>query len=303
MYKKIGRVGIVVVLIAVILFSIVWLTLVNLEVGMAKEIGIQEPVLPDYDRSAIPQNVLNDAETVAGELVGNSRGKLPEVVDELLSSYAAAAQTDVVIFFNPGGWGWDFIEEKPGGWYTILDGIMEQLKSRGYSSFVLNYQRTSPTLKGTIKEFFEATAGYPRKASDLARRVAFLTDHLPQLKVIIAGESTGTVISDKTMDILDYNPHIYSIQTGTPFWYHSVEMDRKLLMNTNGTGIDTFSYGNIPAMIWATFVGWFGFSSPEENPGDILSWLRAPGHDYSWQYPGVSSAVIDFIDANFPGKV
>jgi hypothetical protein len=74
-------------------------------------------------------------------------------------------------------------------------------------------------------------------------------------------------------------------------------------MNSNGTGIDTFSYGNIPAMIWATFVGWFGFSPPEENPGDILSWLRAPGHDYSWQYPGVSSAVIDFLDTNFPAKI
>jgi hypothetical protein len=30
-----------------------------------------------------------------------------------------------------------------------------------------------------------------------------------------------------------------------------------------------------------------------------LSWLKAPGHDYSWQYPGVSSAVIDFLNKNF----
>jgi hypothetical protein len=301
MYKKIGRVGIIIILIAVILFGIVWLTLINLEVGMAKEIGIQEPALPTYDRSAVPQNVVDDAEVVANELVGKSKGKLPEVVDELLASYVAAEQADIVIFFNAGGWGWDTIEDTP-GWASILNGIRTQLDSLGYSSFVLNYQRTSPGLVRCIKEFFEATAGYPRKAQDLARRVAFLTDHLPELKVIIAGESTGTVISDKTMDKLDYNPNIYSIQTGTPFWYRPVEMERKLLMNSNGSSIDTFSYGNIPAMIWATFLGWFGLSPPEENPGDILSWLRAPGHDYSWQYPGVSSAVINFLKTNFPEK-
>jgi hypothetical protein len=302
MCKKIGRLGIIIFLVAVILFGIVWLTLINLEVGMAKEIGIQEPALPSYDRSLVPPDILDDAEVVANELVGNSKGKLPEVMDELLASYMAARQADVVIFFNAGGWGWDTIEDTP-GWASILNGIKTQLDNQGYRSFVLNYQRTSPSLKGCIKEFFEATAGYPRKAQDLARRVAFLTEHLPDLKVIIAGESTGTVISDRTMNILDYNPNIYSIQTGTPFWYRPVEMDRKLLMNSNGSGIDTFSYGNIPAMIWATFLGWFGLSPPEENPGDILSWLRAPGHDYSWQYPGVSSAVINFIDTNFTEKI
>jgi hypothetical protein len=302
MYKKIGRLGIIVFLILVILFGVVWLTLINLEVGMAKEIGVQEPALPNYDRSSMPQNVLDDAEAVANELVGKSKGKLPEVIDELLASYAAARNTDVVIFFNPGGWGWDTIKDTP-GWTSILNGVRTQLDSLGYSSFVLNYQRTSRGLIRCIKEFFEATAGYPRKAQDLARRVAFLTDHLPELKVIIAGESTGTVISDRTMNMLDYNPNIYSIQTGTPFWYRPVEMDRKLLMNSNGSGIDTFSYGNLPAMIWATFLGWFGLSPPEENPGDILSWLRAPGHDYSWQYPGVSSAVINFLETNFPRKI
>ena len=70
-------------------------------------------------------------------------------------------------------------------------------------------------------------------------------------------------------------------------------------MNSNGRGVDTFSYGNVPAMIWATFKSWFGLSSPDDNPGSILSWLRAPGHDYSWQYPGVYAEVISFLDKNF----
>ncbi len=55
-------------------------------------------------------------------------------------------------------------------------------------------------------------------------------------------------------------------------------------------------------MVWATVKGWFGLSSPDENPGNVLSWLRAPGHDYSWEYPGVSSEVINFLQGNFGEK-
>ena len=73
-------------------------------------------------------------------------------------------------------------------------------------------------------------------------------------------------------------------------------------MNDNGRGIDTFSHGHVPAMVWATVKSWFGLTSPDDNSGDILSWLKAPGHDYSWQYPGVSSEVINFIKGNFGEK-
>jgi hypothetical protein len=291
----------VIALIAVILFGIIWLTLINLEIGMAKEVGVQEPTLPAYDLSTIPQDVINDANDKANVLVGNSKDKLQTVLDELLSSYVAAKNNDIVIFFNPGGWGWNSIQDSP-GWISILAGIKIKLDSLGYRYFVLNYQRTSRSLKGCIKEFFEAAAKYPRKARDLSLRVEFLTDHNTELKVIIAGESLGTVISDRCMDILEDNTRVYSIQTGTPFWYQPAELDRKLLMNSNGSGIDTFSHGDLPEMVWATFKGWFGFTSPEDNPGNILNWLKAPGHDYSWQYPGISSEVVNFLEINFPEK-
>ena len=149
----------------------------------------------------------------------------------------------------------------------------------------------------------EAADRYPHKAKDLADRVQFLTDHLPDLKIIIAGESTGTVISEKTMAMSQGRPRVYSIQTGTPFWHKPGDLQNTLLINSNGAAMDTFSYGNVPAMIWATVKGWFGISSPEDNPGNILKWLKAPGHDYSWQYPGVCSKVIDFLNENFGRRI
>ena len=301
MFRKIGRLGIVVLLLAVPLLGIAWLTIFNSEVGMAQDIGIQEPALTECDYSSVPQTVINDAVEAASEVIGKGQENVQNFVDQLLAMYTEVKDLDVVIIFNSGGWGWNYTNETP-GWSSILEGITTQLESQGYNSMVLNYRRTGSGMTGCIKEFYEAATRYPHKAKDLAWRVEFLTEHLPNLRIIVAGESTGTVITDKTMVILKDKVQVYSIQTGTPFWHKPTESERTLLMNSNGKGIDTFSYGNIPAMIWATVKSWFGWTSPDDNPGDILSWLKAPGHDYSWQYPGVCTEVISFLDRNFENK-
>ena len=301
MIKKLARVAIVTVLVAVLVLVAAWLTLFYTEVGMTKEIGFHEPELSDVEYSAVPQSVIDDATRIARELVGQSQEKLKGFVDQLVGTYIKAKDMDVVILFNSGGWGWNLTQETP-GWASILNGIKTELDKLGYKSLMLNYRRTSAGVRGCINEFIEAVARYPHKARELARRVEFLTDHIPNIKVIVTGESTGTVISDKTMGFLKDKSQVYSIQTGTPFWHKPAELDRTLLMNSNGRTIDTFSYGHVPVMLWASVKSWLGLTSPEDNPGSILSWLKAPGHDYSWQYPGVYAEVVKFLEKNFGWK-
>jgi hypothetical protein len=297
MLKKAGRLGLAVILAVLPLLAIMWLMLSDTEVGMAQDIGIQDPGLAAGDYSSVPQAVIDNAVKMATELVGNSQQKLQNIVDQLLATYVEAKDRDFVIVFNSGGWGWNITQGT--GWGSILDGIKAQLESEGYQTLVLNYRRTGNGVRGVLREFLEAATSYPSKARDLATRIEFLTENFPYLRVIIAGESTGTVISDKTMGLLKNDPRVYSIQTGTPFWHKPSPLNRTLLMNTNGATIDTFSYGDIPAVVWATVKSWFGMSSPEDNPGNILFFLRAPGHDYSWQYPGVYNEVVKFIKKNF----
>jgi hypothetical protein len=300
MDKKVGRLGILVVLIAVPLFAIGLMAFLYTEVGMASEIGVdaREIRLSEQEYSTISQSVIEDATKLAEEIIGDSQERFQDLVNQLLATYVEARDRDVVVVFNSGGWGWNMIEKTP-GWTSILEGIKSKLEGLGYKSLVLNYKRTSKGLRACIKEFIEGSARYPQKAKDLAKRVEFLTKHIPSLRVIVAGESNGTVIADCTMSLLQDNPRVYSIQTGTPFWHKTTSLDRTLLMNSNGKTIDTFSYGNVRAVIWTTVKGWFGLSSLEDNPGTILSWLRAPGHDYSWQYPGVCSEVGKFLEKNF----
>ena len=265
---------------------------------MAKNIGIQEPILAALDYAAIPRNVIENANRVAKKAVRSSPEKTKIYADELLATYTEAVVKDIVIFFNSGGMGWNLTTDTP-GWASILNGIKSELETLGYHPLVLNYRRTGSGLRSSIREFFEAAYRYPHKTKDLARRVEFLIDNLPGLKIIIAGESTGTVISEKTMRILRDKQNVYSIQTGMPFWHRPVVLARTLSMRSNGSIVDTFSDGRVRAMLWATFKSWFG---RKNKPGTILSWLKAPGHDYSWQYPGVSSAVIKFLESNFAAK-
>ena len=298
MKKRLGSLAIVLLLLLIPLAALVSLSLVYSEVGMAKDIGFQEPVLEPCDYSLLPQTVIDDAVRLSTEVKSDSEELAHSFQEQLLATYLVASTQDVIIIFNSGGLGWNLTSETP-GWASILEGITGQLDTYGYKSLVLNYRRTGEGLKGIFGEIVEAIRRYPHKAPDLAFRVQFLTDHLPDLKIIVAGESTGTVISDKTMELLKDESQVYSIQTGMPFWHKPNMIDRTLLVNNNGKGEDTFSYGNVPVMLWSTIKGWLGLSPPDENLGNILSWLRAPGHHYSWQYPGVYDEIINFLDSNF----
>lgn len=265
---------------------------------MAKEIGIHEPALSSYDEAEVPQSVLDDAIEAAVDMVGEGQEKIKSYKNQLVGMYMKVKDSDVLIVFNSGGWGWNLIRQTP-GWSGILNGIKAELKKLGYKSIVLNYRRTTSGIAGCVREFIESARRYPNRARDLAKRIEFLTEHLPGLKVIVAGESTGTIISDRTMVLVQNNSRVYSIQTGMPFWHKSGVYDRVLLMNTNGRTGDTFSDGKVPVIVRTNLRGWLGLSSPSTEPGDILSWLKAPGHHYTWEYPGVYTEVVEFLHNHF----
>jgi hypothetical protein len=129
--------------------------------------------------------------------------------------------------------------------------------------------------------------------------VEFLTTHLPELRVIIAGESNGTIICDQVMSILADNPRVYSIQSGPPFWHDSVPLDRTLVMTYNGRTPDSFSQGEVLTVAQANLRALFGLPEPPNESGAILHFIKAPGHDYWWQYPEVYRQITDFLEQNF----
>jgi len=298
MASKIRRLGIVIALGLVLVLGMVVLAASYSESGVTCEIGTEGLPLSLADFSAVPQSVIDDATELATELFGDCQENCDDFVNQLLAMYSEAEDKDFVIVFNPGGWGWNLVEASP-GWWSIFDGIESELESSGYTSLMLNHQRAVDSFLGCLDEAGEMLTGYQSKAKDLACRAEFLTTHIPHLKVILAGESTGAVITDSAMNLMADNPQVYSIQTGPPFWHQTTMLDRTLVLTDNGIIPDSFSRGDIPAMIGGSIRALFGISQPEDETGEILYYVRAPGHDYWWQYPEVCSQITNFLKQNF----
>lgn len=296
--SKIRWLGIVVALGLVLLLGMVVLAASYSGFGVTSDIGTGGLPLSLSDLSDVPQSVMDGATSLAAKLFGDCREKCDDFINQLLAAYSEAKGKDFVIVFNPGGWGWNLVEESP-GWQSIFDGIASELESSSYTLLELNYLRAADTFRGRLDEFREILNGCQSKAKDLACRAEFLTTYLPDLRVILAGESTGAVIADGAMEILEDNPRVYSIQTGPPFWHQTVMLERTLVMTGNGITIDSFSQGDFFDFILGYYKKWFGLLEPEDGFGTIPHYTAAPGHDYWWQYPEVCSRITNFLRDNF----
>jgi len=299
--RKIGKRRIAAALAIVLPLLVVVLVLTASQVGVTSKIGSGGLPLSTSDLSAVPQSVTEDATKLATELFGEGLEEYDDFVNQLLGTYLEAKDKDFVILFNSGGWGWNLVEASP-GWWTIFAGIETELNSSGYTSLLLTHQRTVDSLQGRLDEIVEIFSGYSTKSEDLACRVEFLTAHIPDLRVILAGESTGAIISDQTMNILADNPDVYSIQTGPPFWHDNIMLDRTLVMTDNGLSPDAYSQGDFPTMIRANLRALFGLDTPNDKSGTILRYILAPGHEYWWEYPEVYSEITTFLFTNFGTK-
>ena len=295
--SKIRRLGIVITLGLVLLLGIVVLTASYSESGVTCMIGTEAVPSSLSDFSAIPQSVVDDATELAVELFGDGQEKCDDFVNQLLAIYSEAEDEDFVVVFNSGGWGRNLVEASP-GWWSIFIGIESELDNSDYTSLMLNHLRAADGFLGRLDEVGEVINGYQSKAEDLACRVDFLTTHITDLKVILAGESTGAIITDSAMKILADNPQVYSIQTGPPFWHQTTMLNRTLVMSGNGITRDSLSQGDLLSIILGYFKGWFGLSEPVVDFGTPPHHIDAPGHDYWWQYPEVCSQITNFLRHN-----
>jgi len=295
---KIRRLKIIVTLTIAVSFAIVILAPSPVVPATVSEVGTGGIPLPQ-DFSVVPQPITDNATEVAAQLFGNNQKKCQDFVSQLLAIYLEAKDKDIVIIFNSGGFGWTPIEETP-EWQGFATGIKSDLAALGYSSLLLNYFRTSETLNGCLSELMAEADLYPLKAKDLALRVEFLTSHIPGIRIILVGQSNGTGICESVMLILKDNQQIYSIQLGPPFWNDTIELDRSLVLRSNGEIPDSFSQGDLATIIRSNLEALFGIS--QDNPGKILLYIGAPGHDYSWEYEGVRFQIKGFLDRWFENQ-
>jgi hypothetical protein len=265
-------------------------------IGIVSDVEASKALAYDSNVGFGASPVELDARRLASQLYGDSPDSIA-YGEQLLTAYYQSFNSDVIILFNPGGWGTRKLHDSV-GWTSIVKGMQNELNRAGYIVVTLNYQRTQNSLPGQLNEIREMFTGYPDKANHLAQLAVFLTDHLPRTTVIMAAESTGTVICDSTMKILKDDDRIFSIQTGSPFWYNATPGERTLLVNDNGLTPDSFNQGDLSRIIGTSLRSLIESKKIEER-GEILGFISAPGHEYWWQDPGVSPRVEKFLSRYF----
>lgn len=256
---------------------------------------VNEENLTSSTSSGIPEHVREDAENLALALWGNNPVGCNRIVDQLLKVYSEAEDRDFVLICNSGGFG-RVGEEIDPEWGTVIEGMESELRTLGYSVILVQYSRTYETMWDLMKEIREMMLFYPTKARILAAEVDFLTEHIQNLRVIITGNSFGGVYSNEVMKLLEANPRAYSIQAGIMFFYRSLVPQRTLIMNDNGITPDTLATGDLWAIIRANL--WRGLTYRAEE-GHMALYLRAPGHIYTWDHPGVRTQITSFLKDNF----
>jgi len=223
--------------------------------------------------------------------------------DEVTQIYFVSKNVDFLLVYNTGGFGGATMADDP-EWPSILEGMKSELADLGYESIIIEHQRGKGGIFGFIEEVEELEDNYATKAPELAAKVAFLTKYNPGLKVITTGRCFGAIFSNEVMELEAENLRVYSIQAGVPFWYTEPSGERTLVIRDNGIMSDTLGKRGLFSFLWAFFRANFGqrlSTSPIEGGSvKILSWyFKTPGHTYTWNYPGVRSRIIAFLEENF----
>lgn len=250
---------------------------------------------------------------LAREVVGASRDAQERFVTELLALYENAKDSELVIFCNSGGWGKDplFSDYQGQSW---LSGLTDELTRLGYKHYIIENIRTGSGLLEYLFEFKEQLTHFPTKGNELAAKIDFLTQHVTDLKVIVAGQSNGAAFTGEVVKRLEYNPGVYSIQVGIPFWHRVWATSRSLVIANNGIGADVLTRKDVLALVKANWAKLFIINHvPSFTPVDWLITrvvlvfvsynfglgLEAPGHEYMWEYPGVGPVIKAFLVENF----
>lgn len=266
------------------------------EPGSLYLVGHWDEKLDASNIDAIPETVVTAAYQIASDFFNDNFDKVQSLAQDMLGSYLWAAGSQVVIIFNSGGWGWSSVSESF-GWMSIIDGIEDYLGELGYRSTSFDYRRTASSLSGCIGEISEILGLSSLKAEELAIRVEFLTSEIPELNIVLAGESNGAAICEEARRLLEDNPQVFYIETGPPFWYPATSSEQALVITDNGIYPDTFSSGDFFTIIRVNLESLLGLSG--NNSGKILGYIGAPGHAYTWEYEGVKSQISNFLHGNF----
>ncbi len=205
---------------------------------------------------------------------------------------------DVIIIYNPGGWG-NVPLEKANDFEPIIKGIKSVLVDRGYKTHIIEHYRSKNSFFGRIKRLADFLSFYQFSSKNLINKIKSLENDSIDSKIILAGLSNGATFIDKTMKQTPDDSRVYAIEVGLPFWCDKFESKNILRINNNGADPLTNRKLDelIPNLIKTLFK--LTFSRNGQGPSFAQA-LHISGHDYSWG--DISPKVESFLEDKLQNK-
>jgi len=210
----------------------------------------------------------------------------------------AAAEKDILILFNGGGWG-DTPLEQADDFTPILNGIKDTLSEFGLKSEIIPYTRTLKGAAGRLAGIKEQLNSFTNN-SDILRRDVFETlQKSPSVKILIAGHSTGGGLVSRGMRRMANLKNVYAITVGTPGWFDNYRSANSLVLNNNFR--DPLVSGRVfsiaKAVILTPYV-WIKAKIKGEKLSLPLA-LMIPDHQYEWDSAEVRLPIKSFLTLQF----
>jgi hypothetical protein len=200
--------------------------------------------------------------------------------------------SDVVIVFNPGGWGVVTLD-KALDFNQIIGNIKTLVEEKGYSVSVVPYYRTRDDIWGKLGSLKEAMLNFPSSSTVFSRKIEVFLKENPNDKIIMAGLSNGAVFVDSTMaKIKENKDRVIAIELGEPFWGSNTIGENILSLKKEK---DVLSNGDTLSLLenlFKTPINW-AYSNITGNHITLSQAMHISGHDYLWIEIGPS--ISNFI--------
>lgn len=204
---------------------------------------------------------------------------------------------NLIIIFNPGGWGDGGIEKEEEA-RSILEGIKTILCSWQWEYQILAYKRIKPKLSEKIRVLRAGYSYYAREAEKLSNKITHILKRAENTKVLLLGYSAGGILTLAAMKRLLKNPRVYSMQFGTPFFTTYLHHPRVLDLRKK---YDLVARGHVVTFLLGLAFG-IGIGFIRMCLLRTLHPTKAfhvPGHYYTWADETIRKTVKEFLKHNF----
>ncbi len=255
--------------------------------------------------TSLERNLKKEARSLAEQLFENEEAA-SDFFNQLLDVCARAKGKDFLIVHNPGGWGHAEFDKCLEWERSIVAGIEAAIGEMGYSSFLTQYFRSGKGWREQMWDLREQFRFFAPKAMIMADWLRFIITHVNGIKVILVGISQGAAFGSSVMRQLGRPYAVYSIELGFPFQYKSwrIITERTIAVDSNGVIPDVLAQGNLRTgakILMAAPFKWIWYRL-RGKPVAFAYCISAPGHEYSWDAPGIQRQIRDFLKANFGNK-